>query len=90
MVTLTQTIIDNAITKAKSCYADLSVELYAKRSKGYGFDPNIQDKMDILNMSIFSLEHYYIEQTDEQNCLTADELYKCIENVNNICGCANC
>lgn len=90
MITLTQAIIDAAITKAKCCYANLSVEFYAKRAKGYGYDECIQDRMDVLNMAIFSLEHYYIVQSDERNCITADELYKCIENINNACGCDNC
>lgn len=90
MITLTQAIIDDAIDRAKCCYADKVAENYARKAKGYGLCPKTTNNNDVLNMAIFCLEHYELTYTDTQNCMTADELYLNIENINNICGCPNC
>ncbi len=90
MITLTQAIIDDAIDRAKCCYANKVAENYTRKAKGYGFCQKIVVNNEIINMAIFCLEHYELSYTETKNCMTADELYYNIENINNICGCSNC
>ncbi len=82
-----QAQVSAAITKAKCCYGDIKSKQLADLKAGLEICPCTNDKLVSLSASIFSLERYF---KGGCNCVSDNEAYKHIENINKLCGCTDC
>ena len=90
MITLTQTMVDDALSTANCCFSELMDDQLDRLKRGKSFCKKTQRKIDKLVAAIYVLERFIVANTDEENCLTDDECYLKIETVSAICGCTNC